>query len=160
MARGYSLWRVLRSMEIENVDTHNLECVSILLLLTVIVLYVWLGDVRCPSGCACCCVCFTTVITVGIESCRWVTYAMHIASRQATMSTMTAYSPVTSMLAPTHPPTVLSQARLLSPAFIGVGHCVSSLHSSESEVVSLWRGTQLSKCRHCLQVLDRQSTLR
>lgn len=63
-ARGYSLWRVLRRMEMENVDTQNL---------------------------------------------LWLTYAMHIEARQATVATMTQHAPRTSVLAPTHGPTVLSQ---------------------------------------------------
>lgn len=64
MARGYSLWRVLRRMEMENVDT------------------AYLG---------------------------WISYAMHIESRQASLAAMTTHAPITSVLAPTHPPTVLSQ---------------------------------------------------
>jgi hypothetical protein len=61
--RGYTLWRMLRRMEMENVDTSNL---------------------------------------------LWATYAMHIESRQATIATMTQHAPITSVLAPSHGPTVLS----------------------------------------------------
>lgn len=71
MARGYSLWRVLRRMEMENVDT------------------AYLG---------------------------WISYAMHIESRQATLAAMTTNAPITSILAPTHPPTVLSQVRSMHAA--------------------------------------------
>ena len=69
-ARGYSLWRVLRRMEMENVDTQNLA---------------------------------------------WLTYAMHIEARQATIATMTQHAPRTSVLAPTHGPTALSQVRARPP---------------------------------------------
>jgi hypothetical protein len=66
-ARGYSLWRVLRRMEMENVDTQNLT---------------------------------------------WLTYAMHIERGQATLSMISRYAPITSVLSHTHMPTVLSQVRI------------------------------------------------
>jgi hypothetical protein len=63
MARGYSLWRTLRRMEMENVDSQ------------------YLG---------------------------WITYVMHVEARQATLSASSSHAPVTSVLAQTHSPTVLS----------------------------------------------------
>ena len=65
--RGYSLWRVLRRMEMENVDTANL---------------------------------------------MWLAYAMHVESRQASLAMATRNAPLTSILAPTHSPTILSSVRL------------------------------------------------
>lgn len=63
MARGYSLWRVLRRMEMENVDSQHLG---------------------------------------------WMTYVMHIEARQATLAASSTHAPITSVLVPTHSPTVLS----------------------------------------------------
>lgn len=63
MARGYSLWRTLRRMEMENVDSQHLG---------------------------------------------WITYVMHIEARQATLAASSTHAPITSVLVPTHSPTVLS----------------------------------------------------
>lgn len=64
MARGYSLWRTLRRMEMENVDSQHLG---------------------------------------------WITYVMHIEAKQATLAASSTNAPITSVLVPTHSPTVLSQ---------------------------------------------------
>ena len=48
---------------------------------------------------------------VDTQSLLWLTYAMHLERRQATLSTMTRHAPVTSILASTHCPTKLSNVR-------------------------------------------------
>lgn len=104
MARGYSLWRVLRRMEMENVDT------------------AYLG---------------------------WISYAMHIESRQATLAAMTTNAPITSVLAPTHPPTVLSQV-----CFTHVMHWLHlvALFPSQHHVLSSVAVSRGLTCMHTMHV--------
>lgn len=85
--RGYSLWRMLRRLEMENVDTSNL---------------------------------------------LWATYAVHIESRQASIATMTQHAPITSVLVPSHGPTVLSNVLDRTAE----GYDVSRIYERERAVLS------------------------
>lgn len=99
MSRGYSLWRVLRRMEMENVDT------------------AYLG---------------------------WISYAMHIESRQASLAAMTAHAPVTSVLAPTHPPTVLSQVCTLPASYPALSAAPSASNDTCADMGA--GGVWLTQC--------------